>query len=96
MQFALLLDEYLYSTPQQLAKKLRYFCKNPRHVRTHKVMVRIREQVNCALQFMKYAVLLIIEHDRGTAFAFATNTAVKRGAKTYNLFCNIAVKRIEK
>ena len=45
---------------------------------------------------MKYAVLLIIEHDRGTAFAFATNTAVKRGAKTYNLFCNIAVKRIEK
>ena len=45
---------------------------------------------------MKYVVLLIIEHDRGTAFAFATNTAVKRGAKTYNLFCNIAVKRIEK
>ena len=52
MQFALFLAEYLYSTPQQLAKKLRYFCKNPRHVRTHKVMVRIREQVNCALQFI--------------------------------------------
>ena len=96
MQFALFLAEYLYSTPQQLAKKLRYFCKNPRHVRTHKVMVRKREQVNCALQFMKYAVLLIIEHDRGTTFAFATNTAVKRGAKTYNLLCNIAAKRGEK
>ncbi|XP_073236068.1 tRNA-queuosine alpha-mannosyltransferase-like isoform X4 [Porites lutea] len=35
--------EYLYSTPQQLAKKLRYFCKNPRHVRTHKVMVDWRQ-----------------------------------------------------
>ena len=96
MQFALFLAEYLYSTPQQLAKKLRYFCKNPRHARTHKVMVRKREQVNCALQFMKYAVLLIIERDRETTFAFATNTAVKRGAKTYNLLCNIAAKRGEK
>ena len=53
MQFALFLAEYLYSTPQQLAKKLRYFCKNPRHVRTHKVMVRIREQFNCALHFIE-------------------------------------------
>ena len=45
---------------------------------------------------MKYAVLLIIERDRETTFAFATNTAVKRGAKTYNLLCNIAAKRGEK
>ncbi|KAJ7382813.1 Glycosyltransferase-like domain containing 1 [Desmophyllum pertusum] len=35
------LSEYLYSTTQQVFKKLRYFCKNPRHVRTHKVTVRL-------------------------------------------------------
>ena len=41
-------------------------------------------------------MLLIIKRDRGATFASVTNTAVKRGAKTYNLFRNIAAKRGEK
>lgn len=32
-------SQYLYSTPQQLSKKLRYFCRNPNKVRFHKVAV---------------------------------------------------------
>jgi len=97
MQFALFLAEYLYSTPQQLAKKLRYFCKNPRHVRTHKAMVRLSEQVNCALQFIEIcSVIDYLNVIVGLLLLFATNSAVKRAAKTYNLFCNIAVKRVEK
>lgn len=32
-------SEYLYSTPQQLLKKLRYFCRNPQHVRARRLTV---------------------------------------------------------
>ncbi|XP_031550557.1 glycosyltransferase-like domain-containing protein 1 [Actinia tenebrosa] len=34
-------DVYLYSTQQQLAKKLRYFCKNPGFVRNHTLKVDV-------------------------------------------------------
>ncbi|KAK2570049.1 Glycosyltransferase-like domain-containing protein 1, partial [Acropora cervicornis] len=30
-------SEYLYSTPQRLLKKLRYFCRNPQHVRARRL-----------------------------------------------------------
>lgn len=34
---------YLFSTPQQLVKKLRYFCRNPQHARKHRIMVDWRK-----------------------------------------------------
>lgn len=34
---------YLFSTLQQLVKKLRYFCRNPQHARKHRIMVDWRK-----------------------------------------------------
>ena len=44
-------------------------------------MVRIREQFNCALQFIEYAVLLIIERDRRSTFAFCDKICGQTGSE---------------